>query len=202
MSVPICHEMLLPILQHVSDGQPHRPADTLESVVSVFPLTQEDLSERLPNGRTRMMDRVLWAITYLRKSMLIESVSWGVFSVTARGQELLSTKPKSIGLRDLERYPEYLAFKGKGVTAIKGTENEVVNSQETPDESLQRLFASLRSSLESELLDSFKAASPTFFEKIVLTLLVAMGYGGTIEDAASTTKRSGDDGIDGVIKED
>ena len=193
--------MLLPILNYVSDGASHRPADTLEFVTKQFPLSQDDLAERLPNGRTRMMDRVLWAITYLRKSLLIESVSWGVFRITDRGRELLSTKPKSLGLKDLERYPEYLVFKGRG--SARETElPEIITSQETPEESLQRLFASIRSSLESELLDSFKAASPTFFEKIVLSLLVEMGYGGTIEDAASTTKRSGDDGIDGVIKED
>lgn len=147
------------------------------------------------------MDRVLWAITYLRKSGLIESVSWGVFKITERGRQLLAEKPLTLTLRDLERYPEYLEFKGRG--AVKN--NSEVNppaSQETPEEELQRLFASIRSSLEGELLDAFKAASPLFFEKVVLSLLVAMGYGGTIEDAASTTKRSGDDGIDGVIKED
>ena len=125
----------------------------------------------------------------------------GVFRITARGVELLATKPKTLVLRDLEKYPEYLVFKGRGAT--KEVESaELHTSQETPEESLQRLFSTIRASLESELLDSFKAASPTFFEKIVLSLLVAMGYGGTIEDAASTTKRSGDDGIDGVIKED
>lgn len=206
MSVPIFHEMLLPILQHVSDGQSHRPADTLVYVSQQFPLTEEDLSERLPNGRTRLMDRVLWAITYLRKSKLIESVSWGVFRITDRGRVLLSEQPKSLGLKDLERYPEYLEFrrgtKPVATSSDSAIEAESIASQETPEEELQRLFQSIRSSLESELLDAFKNATPIFFEKIVLNLLVSIGYGGSIEDAAKTTKRSGDDGIDGVIKED
>ena len=147
------------------------------------------------------MDRVLWAITYLRKSGLIESVSWGVFRITDRGQQLLHLNPKKLGLKDLEKYPEYLDFQGRG-TQKAAAETEVAPSQETPEEELQRIFTSIRSRLEGELLDAFKATSPIFFEKIVLNLLVSMGYGGTIEDAASTTKRTGDDGIDGVIKED
>ncbi len=153
------------------------------------------------------MDRVLWAITYLRKSKLIESVSWGVFRITDRGRQLLNEHPKTLGLKDLERYPEYLEFKGRGskpsmVSSESTIEAENNGSQETPEEELQRLFQSIRSSLEGELLDAFKNSTPIFFEKVVLNLLVSMGYGGSIEDAAKTTKRSGDDGIDGVIKED
>lgn len=201
MSVPIFHEMLLPILRHVADGEKHRPADTLEYVVTQFDLSEDDLAERLSNGRTRIMDRVLWAITYLRKSGLIESVSWGVFRITDRGKKLLGKRPVSLGLKDLEQFPEYLEFKGRG-SSRNSAGVEAPSSQETPEEELQRLFAAVRARLEGELLDAFKAASPTFFEKIVLSLLVAMGYGGTIQDAARTTKRSGDDGIDGVIKED
>jgi len=200
MSVPIFHEMLLPILRHVSDGEPDRAADTLDYVITQFALSEQDLTERLPNGRTRLMDRVLWAITYLRKSVLIESVSWGVFRITDRGRDLLKVSPKTLTLRDLERYPEYLQFKGRSARGI--TEVETTSSQETPEEEFQRLFAATRNRLEEDLLDEFKASSPTFFEKIVLTLLVAMDYGGSIEDAASTTRRTGDDGIDGVIKED
>ena len=146
------------------------------------------------------MDRVLWAITYLRKSGLLESVSWGVFKITDRGRALLSEKPKRLGLKDLERYPEYLEFKGRGQKS--NNEAEIAVSQETPEESLEKLFGSVRNRLETELLDAFRACSPAFFEKVVLKLLVALGYGGSIEDAASTTKRTGDDGIDGVIKED
>lgn len=85
MSVPGFQKTLLPILQFISDGESHRPADTLTYVVTQFPLTEADLNDRLPNGRTRIMDRVLWAITYLRKSGLLESVSWGVFRITERG---------------------------------------------------------------------------------------------------------------------
>jgi len=94
MSVPGFQKTLLPILQFVSDGKTHRPGDTLAYVQTQFELTEEDLTDRLPNGRTRLMDRVLWAITYLRKSGLIESVSWGVFQITERGRALLAEKPE------------------------------------------------------------------------------------------------------------
>lgn len=203
MSVPIFHEMLLPILLFAGDGKNHRAAEALEYVKAQFPLTEQDNAERLANGRTKVMDRVLWAMTYLRKSGLIESVSWGVFRISDRGRELLNQKPKKLSLRDLERYPEYLEFKGLGPKPTGSAQSTPAPSQEeTPEDGLDRLFRLLRSQLEGELLDAFKTASPSFFEKIVLNLLVAMGYGGSIQDAASTTKRTGDDGIDGVIKED
>jgi len=199
MSVPGFQKTLLPILRFVSDGQPHRPADTLAYVQGQFDLSEEDLTDRLPNGRTRLMDRVLWAITYLRKSGLIKSLSWGVFQITDRGRELLAEKPKDITAKDLERYPEYLEFKRKG--KIEGTQHDAP-AQESPEEELNKTFSAIRKGLEVELLDALKSSSPMFFEKVVVSLLVAMGYGGSIEDAGRTTRRTGDDGIDGVIKED
>src|SRR5271155_284835 len=108
MSVPGFQKTLLPILEYGSDGQPHRAADTYAFVETQFTLSEVDLADRLPNGRTRLMDRVLWAITYMRKSGLIESISWGVFRITERGRALLSEKPKDLTAKDLERYPEYL----------------------------------------------------------------------------------------------
>jgi restriction system protein len=202
MSVPGFQKTLLPILKYVSDGQPHRPADTHAHVLTQFDLSEADLNDRLPNGRTRLMDRVLWAITYLRKSGLIESVSWGVFRITERGKALLAEKPTTLGLKDLERYPEYLEFRNRSRTEGKAAETEVTNSQVTPEEELQKTFAAIRARLEVDLLDALKTTSPTYFEKVVVNLLVAMGYGGSVEDAGSTTKRTGDDGVDGVIKED
>lgn len=202
MSVPGFQKTLLPILQLLADGQNHRPADTLTHVVTQFPLTEADLIDRLPNGRTRIMDRVLWAITYLRKSGLLESVSWGIFRITDRGKALLAENPKSLGLKDLERYPEYLEFKGRGKVEGRTLEPDSQTTQQTPEEELERTFLAIRKRLEVELLDALKTSSPTFFEKIVVNLLVAMGYGGSIEDAGRTTKRVGDDGIDGIIKED
>ncbi len=200
MSVPGFQKTLLPILRFVSDGEPHRPADTLEYVQSQFELSEEDLTDRLPNGRTRLMDRVLWAITYLRKAGLIKSLSWGVFQITDRGRALLAEKPKDITAKDLERFPEYLEFKRKG--KIEGKQLDTPATQESPEEELNRTFSAIRKSLEVELLDALKSSSPTFFEKVVVSLLVAMGYGGSIEDAGRTTRRTADDGIDGVIKED
>lgn len=182
MSVPGFQKTLLPILQYISDGQPHRPADTVAHVQTQFELSEEDLVDRLPNGRTRLMDRVLWAITYLRKSGLLESISWGVFRITSRGKALLAENPKSLDLKDLERYPEYLEFKGRSKTGPKSQEQEVDSAtvQETPEEELERTYTATRTRLEGELLDALKTSSPIFFEKVVLALLVSMGYGGSI----------------------
>jgi restriction system protein len=202
MSVPGFQKLLLPILEYLTDEEPHRPADTLAYVQTQFELSEEDLTDRLPNGRTRLMDRVLWAITYLRKSCLLESVSWGVFRITERGKALLAERPKTISLKDLERYPEYLDFKGRGKSEGKPQEVDSTTAQGTPEEELQQIFNAIRKRLEADLLDALKTSSPTFFEKVVVSLLVEMGYGGSIEDAGRTTKRTGDDGIDGVIKED
>lgn len=202
MSVPGFQKTLLPILNYLKDGEPHRPADTLAYVQTQFDLSEEDLADRLPNGRTRLMDRVLWAITYLRKSGLLESISWGVFRITSRGNALLDENPKTLDLKDLERYPEYLEFKGRSKATSKTLESDPTTAQETPEEELERTYTAIRTRLEGELLDALKTSSPIFFEKVVLALLVSMGYGGSIEDAARTTKRTGDDGIDGVIKED
>ncbi|MBV8632487.1 MAG: restriction endonuclease [Silvibacterium sp.] len=199
MSVPGFQKTLLPILKFVSDDQPHRPAETLAYVQTQFDLTEEDLTDRLPNGRTRLMDRVLWAITYLRKARLIESISRGVFKITERGKTLLAEKPRDLTAKDLERYPEYLEFARKG--RVEGKQPDTT-TQESPEEELNRIFNAIRKNLEIELLDALKTSSPTFFEKVVVSLLVAMGYGGSIEDAGRTTRRTGDDGIDGVIKED
>ena len=102
----------------------------------------------------------------------------------------------------LERYPEYLEFKGRGRSENKHIEIELPTTQQRPEEELERNFTAIRQRFEIELLDALKTTSPTYFEKVVVSLLVAMGYGGSIEDAGNTTKRVGDDGIDGEIKED
>ena len=206
MSVPGFQKTLLPILRFTSDEKPHRANDTLEYVLTQFVLTEEDLADRLPNGRLRILDRVLWAITYLRKAGLLVSVSWGVFQITDRGRALLAKNPAELGIRDLEQYPEFLEFKGRSRASARTPEAEAIATQGSPEEELvhrlKHTYDLLRAGLESELLDAFKTASPTFFEKAVVLLVVAMGYGGSIADAGQATKRSGDDGIDGVIKED
>ncbi len=169
MSVPIFHEMLLPILRFAGDDQNHKATDALEYVKAQFPLSEQDTAERLANGRTKVMDRVLWAMTYLRKVGLIESVSWGVFRISGRGRELLNDKPKKLSLKDLERYPEYLEFKGLG-PKLPGV------AQSTPAPSHEehllkmdshRLFRLLRSQLRAgrQLLDAFQNCFSNLFRK-------------------------------------
>jgi restriction system protein len=204
MSLPGFQDTFLPILEYLRDGQPHRAKDTFAYVRTLFVLTEEEETGLLKNGRTRLMDRVLWAITYLRKAGLIESISRGVFRITVRGKSLLAEEPKTLSMKDLQRYPEYLEFRNREKSEDEESESISTSSssQRTPQENLQAIYESMREQLELELLDALKTTSPTFFEQIVVRLLVAMGYGGSIEDAGRTTKRTGDDGIDGVINED
>ena len=202
MSLPGFQNTLLPILKYLEDEQPHKAKDTFAYVETQFDLTEEEATTLLKNGRTRLMDRVLWAITYLSKACLIESVSRGVFRITSRGKMLLAKNPKTLSMKDLEQYPEYLEFRGLEKTNGELNESATSTHQSTPQEDLQQIIETIRDQIEVELLDTLKTISPTFFEKVVVGLLEKMGYGGFIKGAGSTTKHSGDDGIDGIIKED
>ncbi len=169
----------------------------------------------LPSGTAPLFDnRVGWARTYLKQAALIESRKRGYFHITSRGKELLAKNPSRVDNSTLEQYPEYLSFKLRrgeekpetsapisepATPAQRGTTEP---SDSTPEELFSQAYQRLRSNLESELLDQVKASSPAFFERLVIDLLVAMGYGGSRQDAGRAIGKSGDGGIDGIIKED
>lgn len=181
-----------------------------------FGLTDEERSTMLPSGTAALFDnRVGWARTYLKQAGLIEARKRGVFRITPRGTELLSKNPARIDNATLEQYPEYLAFKlrkndekstGEISRRESGTKQPPLSvdlpSDSTPEELFSQAYQRLRINLEAELLEQVKSASPAFFERLVIDLLVAMGYGGSRQDAGRAIGRSGDGGIDGIIKED
>lgn len=166
----------------------------------------------LPSGTAPMFDnRVGWARTYLKQAALLESRKRGIFSITQRGLQLLSTNPSRIDNSTLEQFPEYLAFKlrrnddkpnEQSINAVPKAEHLVSVPESTPEELFSQAYQRLRTNLEGELLEQVKSSSPAFFERLVIDLLVAMGYGGSRQDAGRAIGRSGDGGIDGIIKED
>jgi restriction system protein len=197
---------MLPLLRLVEDGESHRLGDLVEQIGVEFQLSDAERSERLPSGQKRLLNRVAWARTYMAKAGLLEGTARGSVRITARGKALLAENPPRIDMRLLNRYPEYRTFK-PGSGAADGGESlepEIAETgpTETPEELIDRAFRQLQTTLADDILTNIEGRSPQFFEKLVLDVLVAMGYGGTLEDAAQVLGQTGDGGVDGVIKED
>lgn len=194
-----------PLLQFVADEKPHSVREGLDSLAKEFQLTSEERKELLPSGRQEIFtNRVAWAKTHLRMAGLLEAPSRGVFQITDRGRQVLSEYPDRVDLRILREQPGYLEARNskKGKTGKKDGEEDSTDADQTPEEQIETASVSLRNSLGEEILAKMKAASPAFFERLVVELLVRMGYGGTRKDAGKAIGRSGDEGIDGIIKED
>jgi restriction system protein len=215
MAIPDYQTLMLPLLRLAGDGQEHRFREAVEQLAIGFNISDEDRNVMLPSGTAPLFDnRVGWARTYLKQAALIESRKRGFFHISTRGKDLLAKSPIRIDNSTLEKFPEYLAFKlrrGDGRQAPVTEQSSQLFSQQkltvdasesTPEELFSQAYQRLRNNLESELLEQVKASSPAFFERLVIDLLVGMGYGGSRQDAGRAVGKSGDGGIDGIIKED
>jgi restriction system protein len=195
---------MLPFLTVLSDGKIHYIRDIASHLASEFKLTEKELEERIPSGQSLLFDnRVGWARTYLKKAGLIELVQRGQYRIMPRGTELLKSKPLRVDVALLKQYPEFLEFlrpKNEGATSAAEPSEQV--EQTTPLEMLEGSYLRLRRELADELLQTIRTSTPAFFERLVVDVLVAMGYGGSLKDAGEAVGRSGDDGVDGIIKED
>ncbi len=206
MPIPDYQSIMLPILRLASDGQEHRFRDAVETLADEFGLTDGERAQLLPSGTAPVFDnRVGWARTYLKQARLVRSTKRGMFQITERGQQLLAKSPRHIDVGLLDQYEEFRAFRSRrrerAETTISPQEPEPIANQ-TPEDALAAAYVKLRKNLEADLLDQVKAASPAFFERLLIDLLVSMGYGGSRQDAGRAIGRSGDGGIDGIIKED
>lgn len=204
MPVPKFHELTLPILQLLADGQTRHVREIHDALAHKLGLSDEDLAIILPSGtQTRFYNRTTWAITYLQKSGLLDKPQRAHVAITERGRSVLASSPPVIDLKFLEQFEEYREFKAKRNTddtpRSSGTET---TEDTTPDEQLDDAYQSLRNALADDLLAKVRASTPAFFEQLVVDLLRAMGYGGARQDAAQVVGKSGDGGIDGVIHED
>lgn len=203
MAIPDFQSIMLPLLKFASDGQEHSLRETIEALADQFDLTSEERSELLPSGQQSLFDnRVGWARTHMKKAGLLESTRRGYYRMTPRGQEVLQRNPPKINMAFLKQFPEYVEFLRP--TKERGDEADDQESVETrtPEEVIETAYQKVRQGLATELLQIIKEHSPVFFERLVIDLLVKMGYGGTRKDAGQAIGRSGDGGIDGIIKED
>ena len=211
MAVPDFQTFMLPVLREFADGAEHVYKNVRERVAAALRLSPEDLADRIASGKkTRVDDRASWAHVYLKQAGLLRSSRRGVYQITSRGQQVLTSPPEKITVDFLEQFPEYLEFKARrrlvdgeaSVAPVASATHLATQSALTPDEQIRAGYELLRASLAAQLLERVRQASPAFFEQLVVDVLRAMGYGGTEEDAARVVGQSGYGGIDGIIKED
>jgi restriction system protein len=192
---------MLPLLTLADDGEVRSLAESREAMSAHFNLTPEELKELLPSGTQPVLNnRVAWSSIYLMKAGLLCRPKRGHYQITDRGRELLSSKPDRIDIKILAQFPEFVEFREK--KKRKSDDSSGTSGSETPEEALEDAYQQIRSDLAEELLTQVKDRSAQFFERLVVELLVAMGYGGSRKDAAMAVGQSGDEGIDGIIKED
>lgn len=208
MAIPDFQTVMLPLLVYLRDGQEHSTQETLKALVEQFRLTEEERAQLLPSGQQPIFtNRVGWAKSHLKAAGLIESPRRGYYKICPRGIDVLHTNPERVDLRLLRQFPEHLEFrktKREAGTAEPGPilAPEGESDKLTPEEHLEYGHQRIREQLAADLLQKVKDASPAFFEKLVVELLLTMGYGGSRQDAGKTVGRAGDGGIDGVINED
>jgi restriction system protein len=202
LAVPDYQRFMYPLLEMASDGKEHSLQEAYQYLADLFQLTREDREEHIPSGRQLLYkNRIGWAKTYLQKAGLIKNVRRGSFIITERGKKVVEDP----GVRDIDKnflmqFPEFQTFVINKENNVEPIDNEEPSL--TPLEQLERSYHAITQEIKEELLEKVKNSSPEFFERLVVDLLVAMGYGGSIKDAGRAIGRSGDEGIDGVIKED
>ncbi len=206
MAIPDYQCLMLPVLEQSALGEV-KVSDVVDRLAAKFALTSEEQSVLLPSGRqTTFANRVHWAKTYLGQAGLIESTGRGRFRITEEGKRVLTTSPKRIDVKFLDRYPKFRTFRQTRRPEQDQTEASDLpsapNVELTPDEIMRAAQKRLESELGRELLNRIISAPPAFFERLVIKLLTAMGYGGAIANAARALGRSGDGGVDGVIDQD
>jgi restriction system protein len=203
MTIPDFQAIMLPLLQYASDGKEHSLREAITYLADVFNLSDEEKKGLLPSGQQTVFDnRVGWARTHLKKAVLLEYPKRGFFQITDRGKDLLIQNPTKINIKFLNQFPEHIDFLNSKKDNDKSEPEIIEISETTPQESIEFGYQKIRKELELELLNRVKSCSPDFFERLVVDLLVKMGYGGSRRDAGRAIGKSGDGGIDGIIKED
>ena len=203
--IPDFQTLMLPLLKLISDGKEYKMRTVEEILAEQFSLTKEELVELLPSGTDYIFkNRIGWAKTYMKKAGLINSYKRGCITISEKGKEIIDSNPPIINVKFLKQFPEFLAFQVPQKKEAVEIEQEIgeETKQQNPEELIELGYIKIRQSLEQDLLSKLKTVDPYFFERIVVELLVKMGYGGSIQDAGRAIGKSGDEGIDGIIKED
>lgn len=209
MEIPDFQSIMLPLLEFASDNIEHSTIDTIESLSKKYKLLDEDLQKMLPSGTQSIFyNRVFWAKAHLKMAGLIKNTKRAHFKITQDGINLLNQKPNKINLALLKKIPKYHEHfenqkKEKEVKdALTVSENNENENSLTPEENIEYFYQNIRKTLAQDLLVKIKNSTPVFFERLVVELIVKMGYGGSIKDAGKAIGKTGDEGIDGIVKED
>ena len=202
MAIPDFQKLMLPVLRASAQGEV-KISDVVESLGQLLNLTEEELSELLPSGKqTTFANRVNWAKSYLGKAGLINLTRRGHFVISESGRAVLASEPPTINIKFLETFPSFKAFRDVSDQPIIAASTGPSLKDLTPDEIIRSAHSELDKSLSAELLAKVVSAPPDFFERLIVQLLVAMGYGGSASDAGRALGKSGDGGVDGVIDQD
>ncbi|MEP1576647.1 restriction endonuclease [Roseibium album] len=207
--IPDYQSLMLPVLRYAAESEQRVP-DLADRIADDLGLSEEEREELLPSGRQRVLqNRIHWAKFYMGKAGLIDSPSRGRFTASEAGRRFLAGNPERLDTRSLMQFPEFVEFYessrksgSSGDRRVPASVEEAEGSSATPEEQIEQAYRSLNAALGADLLDRIRENSPVFFEKLIVDLLVAMGYGGSHKNAAEQLGRSGDGGVDGVINED
>ncbi len=203
--IPDFQSLMLPMLKFIGDKQEHSKKQVVEVLANEMKLADEEKRQMLPSRNQPVFyNRVTWAIAHFKAAKLIDNTKRGYIKITSSGEDILKNTPPIINLKFLKQLPAYIetmnSWKNKNPTA-EISKNEDIETK-TPEEQIELGYISIRKNLEQEILSKLKLVHPAFFERIVIELLVKMGYGGSIEEAGNATRYTNDEGIDGIIKED
>lgn len=202
MPVPDFQSFFRPLLEFASSGSEHSMKEARDALAKSMRMTDADLRETLPSGiQTKFDNRVAWAKTYLLQAGALESPKRGYFRITQRGRNLLQNNPGRIDNTLLNQFPEFKEFHSPKTPRRSNSEPEE-QTTETPEEIFQKSYQRIKTDLAAELLERIKKNTPIFFERLVVDFMIALGYGGSRADAGRSVGQSGDEGIDGIIKED
>lgn len=207
MPIPDFQTLMLPLLKFAADGKEHTQSEAIADLAKQFKLREDELNEMVPSGQQPIFEnRVNWSKTYLKKSGLLEYPRRGAFRITDKGKQILSQNPERINTAFLRQFPEFLEFHAQNRTekgsSAEQVRQDVFEEKSTPEEILAKGYSDIRRALTSDILERVLNISPAKFERLVIDLLVKMGYGGGFKDAGTHSGKSGDEGIDGTIKED
>jgi len=210
MAIPDFQSIMLPLMLYASDGKEHSLQEMTDAMADRFHLSDDELKELLPSGQQAVFaNRTGWAVSHLKKAGVFTTPRRAYYVLTKRGQDLLAQNHERITMKILKQYPEYIEFIGgkkksqeKDIKSVSIEDEPDTGNSISPLEIIENEFENLLEQLSNDLLDTIKSCSPSFFEKMVAELLFKMGYGGSRQDAVKAIGKSGDEGVDGIIKED
>ena len=212
MACPPWPALTKPILQLANDGEEHRTSDEAEAIADRLNLTDEDRRETISSGGRRFNNRLYWAVSHLVKAELLEKTKRGHYRITEAGRAVVAADPPLIDDAYFRQNVPAWRQNWDAASARNQAEGEKTTgstestdpdpSTESPEERMESANDEIRAALADEILAAVKDQTPTFFEELVVRVIVKMGYGGTLRDAGQALGRSGDGGVDGIIKED